>query len=37
MPKCAAAMCNAGGYGVLGMAGTAPDFIAGQMKQARAN
>lgn len=27
----AAAMCNAGGYGVLGMAGTGPDFIAAQM------
>jgi enoyl-[acyl-carrier protein] reductase II len=27
----AAAMCNAGGYGVLGMAGTSPDFIASQM------
>ncbi len=31
-----AAMCNAGGYGVLGMAGTAPDFIAEQMKKVRA-
>ncbi|MFN4024953.1 MAG: NAD(P)H-dependent flavin oxidoreductase [Hyphomonas sp.] len=31
-----AAMCNAGGYGVLGMAGTTPDFIAGQMKKVRA-
>jgi enoyl-[acyl-carrier protein] reductase II len=30
-----AAMCNAGGYGVLGMAGTSPDFIAGQMKRVR--
>ena len=30
-----AAMCNAGGYGVLGMAGTTPDFIAGQMKKVR--
>ena len=30
-----AAMCNAGGYGVLGMAGTGPDFIAGQMKRVR--
>ena len=30
-----AAMCNAGGYGVLGMAGTAPDFIEGQMKKVR--
>ncbi|MGB2178997.1 MAG: nitronate monooxygenase, partial [Hyphomonas sp.] len=30
-----AAMCNAGGYGVLGMAGTTPDFIAGQMKRVR--
>lgn len=27
----AAAMCNAGGYGVLGMAGTSPDFIGEQM------
>lgn len=31
----AAAMCNAGGYGVLGMAGTSPDFIDGQMKRVR--
>ena len=31
----AAAMCNAGGYGVLGMAGTTPDFIEGQMKRVR--
>ena len=31
-----AAMCNAGGYGVLGMAGTSPDFIADQMRQVRA-
>ena len=31
----AAAMCNAGGYGVLGMAGTSPDFIAGQMARVR--
>jgi len=30
-----AAMCNAGGYGVLGMAGTGPDFIKGQMKRVR--
>ena len=30
-----AAMCNAGGYGVLGMAGTGPEFIAGQMKRVR--
>ena len=30
-----AAMCNAGGYGVLGMAGTGPDFIEGQMKRVR--
>ena len=30
-----AAMCNAGGYGVLGMAGTSPQFIAGQMKKVR--
>ena len=31
----AAAMSNAGGYGVLGMAGTTPDFIEGQMKRVR--
>lgn len=31
-----AAMGNAGGYGVLGMAGTGPDFIQDQMKQVRA-
>lgn len=31
----AAAMCNAGGYGVLGMAGTSPDFIAGQMARVK--
>lgn len=31
----AAAMSNAGGYGVLGMAGTTPDFIEGQMKKVR--
>ncbi len=31
-----AAMCNAGGYGVLGMAGTSPDFIARQMRQVQA-
>ena len=30
-----AAMCNAGGYGVLGMAGTGPDFIKDQMKRVR--
>lgn len=30
-----AAMCNAGGYGVLGMAGTSPDFIEGQMARVR--
>ena len=30
-----AAMCNAGGYGVLGMAGTSPDFIADQLKRVR--
>lgn len=30
-----AAMCNAGGYGVLGMAGTSPQFIAEQMKKVR--
>lgn len=31
-----AAMCNAGGYGVLGMAGMGPDFIAEQMADVRA-
>ncbi|MEL7108137.1 MAG: nitronate monooxygenase [Pseudomonadota bacterium] len=31
----AAAMCNAGGYGVLGMAGTSPDFIAEQMARVK--
>ncbi len=31
----AAAMCNAGGYGVLGMAGTSPDFIESQMARVR--
>lgn len=31
----AAAMCNAGGYGVLGMAGTSPDFIADQMARVK--
>lgn len=31
----AAAMCNAGGYGVLGMAGTGPEFIDAQMKRVR--
>lgn len=31
----AAAMSNAGGYGVLGMAGTAPDFIEAQMQRTR--
>jgi len=31
----AAAVSNAGGYGVLGMAGTTPDFIAEQMRQVR--
>ncbi|MEO1303993.1 MAG: nitronate monooxygenase [Pseudomonadota bacterium] len=31
----AAAMCNAGGYGVLGMAGTSPDFIAEQMAKVK--
>ena len=31
----AAAMSNAGGYGVLGMAGTGPDFIEAQMKRTR--
>ncbi len=30
-----AAMCNAGGYGVLGMAGTTPDFIDSQMKRVK--
>lgn len=30
-----AAMSNAGGYGVLGMAGTTPDFIESQMKKVR--
>lgn len=30
-----AAMCKAGGYGVLGMAGMGPDFIADQMAQVR--
>ncbi len=30
-----AAMCEAGGYGVLGMAGTSPDFIESQMKAVR--
>ncbi|MEM0986219.1 MAG: nitronate monooxygenase [Pseudomonadota bacterium] len=30
-----AAMCEAGGYGVLGMAGTSPDFIAEQMQAVR--
>lgn len=30
-----AAMCNAGGYGVLGMAGTGPDFIDAQMKKVK--
>ncbi len=32
----AAAVSNAGGYGVLGMAGTSPDFIKKQMRQVRA-
>lgn len=31
----AAAMSNAGGYGVLGMAGTTPEFIEEQMKRVR--
>ena len=31
----AAAVSNAGGYGVLGMAGTTPDFIRDQMAQVR--
>jgi enoyl-[acyl-carrier protein] reductase II len=30
-----AAMSNAGGYGVLGMAGTGPDFIAAQMARVK--
>lgn len=30
-----AAMSNAGGYGVLGMAGTSPDFIAQQIEQVK--
>lgn len=30
-----AAMCNAGGYGVLGMAGTGPEFIESQMKKVK--
>lgn len=30
-----AAVSNAGGYGVLGMAGTSPDFIRDQMRQVR--
>lgn len=30
-----AAMCESGGYGVLGMAGTSPDFIKGQMERVR--
>ena len=32
----AAAVSNAGGYGVLGMAGTTPDFIRDQMREVRA-
>lgn len=32
----AAAVSNAGGYGVLGMAGTTPDFIRQQMREVRA-
>jgi enoyl-[acyl-carrier protein] reductase II len=31
----AAAVSNAGGYGVLGMAGTSPDFIRAQMRQVK--
>ena len=31
----AAAVSNAGGYGVLGMAGTSPDFIRAQMREVR--
>ncbi|MFC6197369.1 NAD(P)H-dependent flavin oxidoreductase [Ponticaulis profundi] len=30
-----AAMCSAGGYGVLGMAGTSPEFIDAQMKKVK--
>lgn len=30
-----AAMCNAGGYGVLGMAGTGPEFIESQMQKVK--
>ncbi|MGH1420215.1 MAG: NAD(P)H-dependent flavin oxidoreductase [Hyphomonas sp.] len=30
-----AAMCNAGGYGVLGMAGTGPEFIAEQIQKVK--
>jgi enoyl-[acyl-carrier protein] reductase II len=32
----AAAVSNAGGYGVLGMAGTSPDFIRQQMREVKA-
>ncbi len=32
----AAAVSNAGGYGVLGMAGTSPDFIRDQMRKVKA-
>jgi len=31
----AAAMCSAGGYGVLGMAGTSPEFIESQMARVK--
>ncbi|HWU81487.1 MAG TPA: nitronate monooxygenase, partial [Caulobacter sp.] len=31
----AAAVSNAGGYGVLGMAGTSPDFIRAQMREVK--
>jgi len=31
----AAAVSNAGGYGVLGMAGTSPDFIRSQMREVK--
>lgn len=31
----AAAVSNAGGYGVLGMAGTSPDFIRAQMRKVK--
>lgn len=31
----AAAMCNAGGYGVLGLAGTSPELIESQMSRVK--